>query len=165
MQRLQESRRVLSGDDSYDKTINSRRHEQARFGPLPGYNKGPLVERSADLLFCLMKKQMYRGPAAPTPLGASPPDSLGGSLLEFLQQLRCAVQERGQRWEGGGAQETVTREAFSTLNEIRTTSDEERVRRRQFRLEGSWHCLGHHERCLSSNKDSRPLFCPVNNAG
>jgi hypothetical protein len=41
------SQRVLSGDIDHDTTINSRRREQARFGPLPGYNKGPLVERSA----------------------------------------------------------------------------------------------------------------------
>jgi len=31
--------------------MKSRRHEQAWFGPLPGYNKGPLVERSAGLFF------------------------------------------------------------------------------------------------------------------
>jgi len=29
--------------------MKSRRHEQARCGPLLGYNKGPLVERSAGL--------------------------------------------------------------------------------------------------------------------
>lgn len=27
-----------------------------------------------------------------------------------------------------------------------------------FKLEGSGCCLGQHERCLSSNKDSRPLY-------
>ena len=31
--------RILSGDIDHDTTINSRRREQARFGPLPGYNK------------------------------------------------------------------------------------------------------------------------------
>jgi hypothetical protein len=84
-QRPKESRSVLSGDVDYDKAMNSRRHEQAWFGPLPGYNKGPLVERSAGLFFCLMEQRVCQGSAAPTPLGAILPDSLGGSLLEFLQ--------------------------------------------------------------------------------
>src|SRR5206468_4892498 len=52
---------------------------------LPGYNKGPLVERSAGLFFCLMKKPVCQGSAAPTPLGATLPDSLGGNFQEFLQ--------------------------------------------------------------------------------
>ena len=50
MQRPQVSRWVLSGDVDHDPAINSRRHEQAWFGPLPGYNKGPLIGRSAGLL-------------------------------------------------------------------------------------------------------------------
>ena len=32
-----------------------------------------------------MKKPVCQSSAAPTPLGATPPDSLGGNLLEFLQ--------------------------------------------------------------------------------
>jgi len=59
------------------------------FGPLPGYNKGPLVERSAGLFFCLTERPVCQGSAAPTPLGATLPDSLGGSLLEFLQLRSC----------------------------------------------------------------------------
>ena len=59
------------------------------YGPLPGYNKGPLVERSAGLFFCLREKPVCQGLAAPTPLGATHPDSLGGNLLEFLQLRPC----------------------------------------------------------------------------
>ena len=88
-QRPEESRGGLSGDDNYDTTVKSRRHEQARFGPLPGYNKGPLIERSAGLFFCLMKRPVCQSSAAPTPLGATLPDSLGGNLLEFLQLRSC----------------------------------------------------------------------------
>lgn len=56
---------------------------------LPGYNKGPLVERSAGLFFCPRKKPVCQGSVTPTPLGATLPDSLGGSLLEFLQLRSC----------------------------------------------------------------------------
>ena len=56
---------------------------------LPGYNKGPLIERSAGLFFCLRKKPVCQGSAAPTPFRATLPDSLGGSLLEFLQLRSC----------------------------------------------------------------------------
>jgi len=38
---------------------------------------------------CLMKRQGCQGSAAPTPLGATLPDSLGGNLLEFLQLRSC----------------------------------------------------------------------------
>ena len=56
---------------------------------LPGYKKGPLIERSVGFLLCLMKRPVCQGSAAPTPLGATLPDSLGGSLLEFLQLRSC----------------------------------------------------------------------------
>ena len=69
--------------------MNSRRREQALFGPLPGYKKGPLIIRSAGLYFCLRRKPVCQGSAAPTPLGATLPDSLGGNLLEFLQLRSC----------------------------------------------------------------------------
>jgi len=111
-QRPEERRWVLSGDLDYDTTMKSRRHEQvqkftcgfypvaknnyrgsgsgqAGYGPLPGYKKGPLVERSAGLFFCLMERPVYQGSAAPTPLGATLPDSVGGNLLQFLQLRSC----------------------------------------------------------------------------
>ena len=56
---------------------------------LPGYNKGPLIVRSVGLFFCLRKKPVCQGSAAPTPFRATLPDSLGGSLLEFLQLRSC----------------------------------------------------------------------------
>ena len=54
---------------------------------LPGYNKGSLVERSVGLFFS--EVPVCQGSAAPTPLGATLLDSLGGSLLEFIQLRSC----------------------------------------------------------------------------
>jgi hypothetical protein len=49
VQRPQESRRVLSGDGSYNKAMESRWYEQAWFGPLPGYKRSLLYREGSHV--------------------------------------------------------------------------------------------------------------------
>ena len=56
---------------------------------LPGYKRPVRLQNLTGLFFCLMKRPVCQGSAAPTPLGATLPDSLGGNLLEFLQLRSC----------------------------------------------------------------------------
>jgi hypothetical protein len=48
------SRRGLSGDVNHDKAMKSCRYQQAWFGLLPGYNKGPLEKSSGPFHLCLL---------------------------------------------------------------------------------------------------------------
>ena len=82
----EESRWVLSGHDNFDKAMMSGWYAQARFGPLPGYNEGPLLERSAGLYFfvCRIEVGMLI-PGACSML-------LAGGNISRSRSLSCCVE-------------------------------------------------------------------------